>query len=111
VRRLAVLLAALAAACQSGGEDARHGAALIRDVGCGACHTIPGIRGADGLVGPPLDFFGRRTYIAGRVPNTAENLTLWIRHPPAIDPKTAMPDLGLTEVEARDVAAYLYTLR
>jgi cytochrome c len=90
--------------------DPDAGAAIIREVGCGSCHTIPGIRGADGAVGPPLNFFSRRTYIAGRIPNSPDNLTTWILDPPSIDPKTAMPNLGLNEAQARAVAAYLYTL-
>jgi cytochrome c1 len=78
--------------------------------GCGSCHTIPGIRAADGVVGPPLLFFARRTYIAGELPNTPENLVRWIRSPQSVEPDTAMPNLGLSEQQARDVAAYLYTL-
>lgn len=91
--------------------DARRGSEVIRAAGCGSCHVIPGIRAANGKVGPPLTFFAARTYIAGRVPNTAANLVQWIENPPAIDPATAMPRLGLSEREARDVAAYLYTLQ
>lgn len=87
------------------------GAQLIESFRCGACHMIPGIKGADGLVGPPLILFARRTYVAGELPNTPDNLIRWIRDPPAVEPRTAMPALGLTEQQARDVAAYLYTLR
>lgn len=93
------------------GGNADRGATLIEDYGCGHCHTIPGIRAADGVVGPPLFFFSRRVYIAGEVPNTPENLVRWVRNPPSIEPGTAMPVLGLDEQQARDIAAYLYTLR
>lgn len=93
------------------GGDAAAGKQVIQSYGCGACHTIPGVRTARGLVGPPLYFLGRRTMIAGRIPNTPDNLVHWIRDPQAIEPGTAMPTLGLTEQQARDVAAYLYTLR
>lgn len=93
------------------GGDAHRGAALINQYRCGACHYIPGIHDARGMVGPPLMFFGQRTFIAGEVPNSPENLVRWIRSPKSIEPGTAMPDLGLSEQEARDVAAYLYTLR
>lgn len=93
------------------GGHARIGAHLIASERCGACHTIPGIRGADGLVGPPLTRFARRTYIAGELPNTPPNLIRWIRDPPAVEPGTAMPVLGLNRQQASDVAAYLYTLR
>ena len=91
--------------------DSRHGRETIRAVGCGSCHTIPGIRGANGMVGPPLIGWARRTYIAGQLPNTPENLVRWLLNPQAVEPGTAMPVVGLAEQQARDVAAYLYTLR
>lgn len=88
-----------------------HGKQVIQAYGCGACHIIPGVRDARGLVGPPLNFYAERTIIAGELPNTPENLVLWLRNPPAVEPKTAMPNLGLSESQAWDVTAYLYTLR
>jgi cytochrome c len=89
----------------------QHGKELIQGYGCGSCHTVPGVHNADGLVGPPLYFFSRRTMIAGELPNTPENLVRWLENPRAIEPGTAMPDLGLDANQARDIAAYLYTLR
>jgi cytochrome c1 len=89
----------------------QRGKEIIQGYGCGSCHTIPGVHDAKGLVGPPLLYFSRRTMIAGELPNTQENLVSWIEHPRQVEPKTAMPDLGLTEDQAYDVAAYLYTLR
>ena len=93
------------------GGDADRGKALILQFDCGSCHTIPGVRGARGLVGPPLLWFARRTFIAGLLPNSPANLVTWIRAPRSIEPRTAMPAVGLSEQQARDVAAYLYTLR
>ena len=93
------------------GGDAHRGEAVIEQYGCGSCHTIPGVHGADGLVGPPLLWWSRRTYIAGELPNTPENLVRWVRSPQSVEPHTAMPALGLSDQQARDVAAYLYTLR
>jgi cytochrome c len=93
-----------------GGGDSRRGPEVIERYGCGSCHGIPGVRGADALVAPPLDDFGERAYIAGRLTNTPENLVRWIMDPQAIDPATAMPDLGVPEVDARDIAAYLESL-
>ena len=75
---------------------------------CGACHRIPGIPGARGTVGPPLDDYRKRVYIAGRNPNVPDHLVAWIRDAPSLDPGTAMPDLDVSEAEARDIAAYLY---
>jgi cytochrome c len=125
-RLILVLLIAAAAApieisCR-GGKTARgydvmtggvpeRGKQIIAAKGCGSCHIIPGITGAQGLVGPPLTYFARRTYIAGEVANSPDNLVQWVRNPQSIEEHTAMPNLGLTEQQARDVAAYLYTIR
>jgi cytochrome c len=93
------------------GGNVVAGEQAIVKYGCGACHTIPGIRGADTYVGPLLTGYSRRHYIAGTLPNTYENLILWLQNPQAVEPGTVMPNLGVTEIEARDIAAYLYTLR
>jgi cytochrome c1 len=84
---------------------------VIEQKNCGACHTIPGIRRARGMVAPPLYWFSRRTFIAGQLPNTPANLVRWVQSPVSVEPRTAMPMVGLSDQEARDVAAYLYTLR
>ena len=93
------------------GGNAEHGKQLISGYGCGACHIIPGVRSARGLVGPPLYEFGDRTIIAGELPNTPDNLVRWLQNPKAIEPENAMPDVGLSREQATDIAAYLYTLR
>lgn len=126
VRSACVATAVLAAAAwltactaANGGEPVRlvanaspdSGKTLISYYGCGSCHMIPGIGNAQGTVGPPLIAFGRRVYIAGEAPNTQENLVRWIMVPQSIEPNTAMPTLGVTEGQARNIAAYLYTLR
>lgn len=87
-----------------------RGRVAIDAYGCGACHMIPGVDGAVGLVGPPLVAWSRRTVIAGELPNTPENLVRWIMHPQAVEPGTAMPNLGVSEADARAIAAYLATL-
>lgn len=89
----------------------QHGRELIAYYGCGACHMIPGVHAARGKVGPPLSYFSERTMIAGELPNRPENLEKWIQHPKQVEPNTAMPDLGVKPDEAKDMAAYLYTLR
>jgi cytochrome c2 len=99
-----------AATLQNIGDPAR-GAQLIQHFGCGSCHMIPGIEGADGLVGPPLEHVGERTIIAGLLANTPENMQTWLKDPQAIVPGNAMPNMELNDHEAKDVAAYLYTLR
>lgn len=78
--------------------------------GCGSCHRIPGILSAQGEVGPPLDGIANRAYLAGVVPNTFDNMVLWLARPETAVPGTAMPNVGLSEAEAENVAAYLYTL-
>jgi cytochrome c len=100
----------VAGSVDTGGSAAR-GREVIEQYDCGSCHTIPGVRGARGLVAPPLFWFSRRTFIAGELPNTPANLVRWVREPQGVEPKTAMPALGLSDQQARDVAAYLYTLR
>jgi cytochrome c2 len=111
----------LASACVRGDEvsfdrrveggDAARGAKHIVAYGCGSCHTIPGITGADGQVGPPLTAWSRRRIIAGEVPNTPINLITWITVPQSIEPGVAMPNLGVSDGQARDIAAYLYSLK
>jgi len=90
------------------GGDAVAGKAAIGRLGCGSCHVIPGVERARGMVGPPLTDFAWRAYIAGRAPNTPRNLEAWIRLPDSVEPGTAMPTLGVSQQEARDIAAYLY---
>ena len=79
--------------------------------GCGGCHSIPGIGNAQGLVGPPLDHIARRTIIAGLLPNTPANMIRWLQSPQSIVPGNAMPNMGLDHKDARDIAAYLYTIQ
>ena len=98
------------AAEMTGGDPAR-GRALIREIGCGSCHTIPGVQGANGQVGPPLDKIAGRMFIAGVLENNPDNMLRWLENPPAVDEKTAMPNLGLSEQDRRDIAGYLYTLK
>lgn len=93
------------------GGDARLGKRLMEQYQCGACHAIPDVAAARGTVGPPLAHFGRRSYIAGRIPNLPEPLAEWLVDPPAMKPGTMMPNLGVSPGEARHMAAYLYTLR
>lgn len=88
-------------------SDAQAGAIWITRSGCGSCHQIPGIMHASGLVGPPLIHFSKRTIIAGYLPNTRDNLARWIQHPQQLAPGNAMPDAGLTDKQARDIALYL----
>jgi cytochrome c len=93
------------------GADAERGRAAITQNGCNTCHTIPGIRGSRGRVGPQLRNLPRQSYIGGVVPNTPENLVRWIQNPRVLNEKTAMPNLQIPEHEARDIAAYLYSIR
>ncbi len=115
-----VAVAAVLGACDHGNEEfavgltggnPRRGKAAIQAYGCMSCHTIPGVPGANALVGPSLERIGARTYIAGVLTNSPEHMETWIKDPPGVDPKTAMPKLGVTENDARDIACYLYTLR
>lgn len=96
------------------GGDVRLGLRLVTQYQCGACHVIPGVQGADGKsddAGPSLEYIGRLSYIAGGIPNQPANMVQWLRVPHAVKPGTEMPPMGLTEQEARHMAAFLYTLR
>jgi cytochrome c len=119
-RSLPAMLAALgvlAAGCGAAntgirvgqGAEATRAPSEIGRYGCGSCHTIAGITGATATVGPDLNSFAARRYIAGRLPNTAPNLIAWIRDPQRVDPGNIMPDLGVSDHDARDIAAYLYS--
>ncbi|MGE3856098.1 MAG: cytochrome c family protein [Dehalococcoidia bacterium] len=119
---LSLVAAAILAGCGSRAEhiavltpieggDADVGRAALSAYGCSTCHTIPGVTGANGRVAPSLEGFGRRAYIGGATPNTPEHLVQWIMDPKSISPNTLMPNLNVGEDVARDIAAYLQTLR
>ncbi|GGY10479.1 c-type cytochrome [Pseudoduganella dura] len=93
------------------GGDVERGKRLLAQFQCGACHSIPGVEAARSTAGPPLDTFGRQSYVAGHLPNYPESLVRWIVDPPAVKPGTPMPNLGVSPEDARHMAAYLYTLR
>lgn len=90
------------------GGEAGRGKAAIERYGCPACHTIPGIPSYGANVGPPLAGFAARGYVGGVVPNLPQNLVRWLQDPQSVAPRTVMPRLGVSEAEARDMAAYLY---
>jgi len=93
------------------GASVERGRQSIAGFGCGSCHEIAGVRGAHGKVGPPLTGVASRSIIAGELANTPENMVRWIRDPTAVEPNVAMPNLQVSEATARDMVAYLYTLR
>jgi mono/diheme cytochrome c family protein len=91
--------------------DARRGKVALEQYACTTCHSIPGIVGEHAPVGPPLDRIASRQYLSGVIHNSPDNMVRWLRAPQSISPRTAMPDLGVTERDARDMTAYLYTLK
>lgn len=93
------------------GGNPQAGWQAIQDYGCQTCHTVPGIPGAPAYVGPPLNEWPSRSYIAGNLSNTPDNLIMWIRSPQEVEPGTAMPDLGVSEEAARNITAYLFDMR
>ncbi len=103
-------LATLLLAC--GVPDARveRGQRLLAQYQCSSCHTIPGVPGSLGRLGPPLRSFGLRSYIAGEIPNRPETLARWIEAPSVLVPGTLMPSMGVSQADARDMAAYLSAL-
>jgi cytochrome c1 len=93
------------------GGDPDRGRAAMSTHGCISCHTVPGVAGANALVGPPLTHMASRNYVGGVLPNTPDNIVRWIQDPPAIDAQTAMPNLHVPADDVKDIATYLYTLR
>jgi cytochrome c len=93
------------------GGDATRGVEVLEAYACGACHVIPGVPDASSPLGPSLAGLASRRELAGGLPNTPENLMRWIQNPQEIDPGTGMPDMNVTDEDARHMAAYLYTLR
>jgi mono/diheme cytochrome c family protein len=91
--------------------DPARGKLAIQQHACASCHVIPGVVGAQATVGPPLTKIAVRGFIAGILPNTPDNMVRWLQAPQAVFPEGAMPNLGVTESDARDIAAYLSTLR
>lgn len=114
---LGVLLAALTG-CQSEASseeeidigDPERGQELISEFGCGSCHTIAGVDGAHGRAAPPLVDWTDRGFVAGSAANEPENVAQFIQDPESVSPGSAMPNLDVSEEEARHIAAYLFTL-
>lgn len=106
MRVAAILLASIVGCQQEPVDQEVH--ALLRAYGCPACHVVPGMRGPQGVTGPPLTAMDRQAYVAGVAPNTPEALATFIADPQAVNPRSAMPNLGVTVDEARAIAAYLY---
>jgi cytochrome c2 len=108
MRRLIFILALLPAVAEA--KDPHGEAKRLIAAQCSACHTVPGVPGAVGNVGPSLKGIARQQIIAGKLPNSPGNMVRWLMHPQKIWPGNAMPEMGLTQDQARKIAAYLFTL-
>jgi len=117
--RVVGMLLLVASACSQGSERAveeltggsvARGKQAFRDYGCGTCHEVHGEHMAQGNVGPSFHDFAKQSYLPGGLINSPTTLVRWIRHPREVEPRTAMPDLAVSERDARDLAAYLYTM-
>jgi cytochrome c len=93
------------------GGDPERGRLLVQQYQCAACHFIPEVQGPNGDAGPSLESMGRLSYIAGSIPNQPENMIRFLQNPPAVKPGTLMPALGITDDEARHMAAFMYSLK
>ena len=115
MRRSAILLTVIVSlavvGCSKSGSKVpvpqRQASDLIVQYGCQTCHVIPNVPGAVGKVGPSLDDLNQRSYLAGTLSNTPANLQQWIMHPQSIQPGTAMPEMGVTQNDAYEIAAFL----
>jgi cytochrome c len=118
---LAVLLLASVTGCNTrerqknqasaGGGNADRGPQLIQKYGCDACHAIPGVKGMQGMVGPALQHIASHPIIAGKFPNNPETMIRWIQNPQSLDPQSSMPNMNVTPADARDITAFLFTLK
>jgi cytochrome c len=92
------------------GGDAKRGRKALVKYQCGTCHRIPGVEGANGTRGQSLAGLALRMDLVGAIPNTPADVVRWIRDPKEVYPQTVMPTLNVSEQEALDMVAYLYTL-
>jgi cytochrome c len=113
-----VALVMMGIGCSRYGEPSQRAVArqvrapdLMIQYGCPTCHVIPGVPGAVGKAGPSLEGLEQRSYLAGTLQNSPENLVLWIQHPQQIHPGTAMPEMGVTAADATRIAAFLQANR
>jgi cytochrome c len=109
-----IALTVLGAGCSRSNTPEQHAASaqtsapnLMIQYGCPTCHVIPHVPGAVGKVGPPLDQLAQRSYLAGTLQNSPENLVHWIQHPQQVHPGTAMPEMGVTSADAVRIATFL----
>jgi cytochrome c oxidase subunit II len=110
--------------------NAQRGLKIFTSSACIGCHTIAGNPMAMGTTGPNLTHVGSRlTIAAGRFPNAAAYLALWIKNARAMKPEIIMPTLGvdeydpvlktkvtaatggLTDQQIADIVAYLTALK
>lgn len=91
--------------------NAERGRMLAAQYGCNVCHVVPGVDGAQGSLGPSLAGVASRPTISfGKVRNTPGNLARFVQDPASMNPQSSMPPIGITEPDARDLAAFLLTL-
>ena len=110
--------------------NAQRGKQVFSGAACIGCHSIAGNPAAMGVTGPNLTHIGSRSTIAaGRYPNTAAYLALWIKNARKMKPEIIMPTLGmdeydpvlkakvtsanggLTDQQIADIVAYLTALK
>ena len=116
MKKLLYVLIAVTFACKGHEQpqsfgNADHGRQLIDKYGCAACHVIPKVEGPKGMVGPPLEHVASRQIIGGKLTNTPQNMMAWLQNPQMVDPNNSMPNLGVTPADARDITAFLETLK
>ena len=92
-------------------EVARRGAAVFREEGCGACHTIRGTA-ARGMVGPDLTHVGSRVSLGALLPNDVEGFAHWISVTAAVKPDVRMPSYPhIPAEELGALATYMESLQ
>ena len=110
--------------------NAHRGLQVFSGAACIGCHSVAGNPAAMGTLGPNLTHIGSRSTIAaGRFPNAAAYLALWIKNARVMKPEVLMPTLGvdeydpvlkrkvtaatggLTDQQIADIVAYLTVLK
>jgi cytochrome c oxidase subunit 2 len=79
---------------------------------CAICHSVRGLAGSQGSLGPDLTHvMSRRTIAAGTLPNNTGNLAAWISNSQSLKPGNDMPNEDLNGPQLHALLAYLQTLK
>ncbi len=90
-----------------GGSSAK-GKLIFNEVGCQACHVIGDETKVREKRNTSYDIAPELSHVSGKL--SPDFIYDWIKNPRHYNPTTKMPNLRLTDSEARDIVAYLQTM-